>query len=398
MKNKIVYTFTSERLDEFKSAKKNNDEVVTVGACLDEDGKFKIDASKNYYIDVSNSYKTNNGANNVFLEQIMSKAFTMDNAFIILDDNCKSRFKQDFATSFDEFKSIQAIYGKSVTDNFSFIDTNTDGLKKLEKALKDNLIGHEGFREDFLRELSNFPILYQLGEMKILSVFICGNPGVGKTEFAKVIHKTMFNNSKMIKINMGNYKTQGALNSLIGSPIGFVGSERGGELSNKIRNSNSKVVLIDEFEKADNDIFNFFYELLEDGKFTDLAGNEFDLSGYVIIFTTNLSKDNYKNYIPAPLVSRLTMKSSFDNPNNNEKNSFIEKRLNQLMRKYKYQKLGPKITLEEIKQNIDYEIINKVSDFRIINRMIRDALTKAINDKKTCISIKYKKRRKKGNK
>ena len=106
----------------------------------------------------------------------------------------------------------------------------------------------------------------------------------------------------MIKINLGNYKTQGALNSLIGSPIGFIGSERGGELSNKIRNSDSKVILIDEFKKADTDIFNFFYELLEDGKFTDLTGNEYDLNGYIIIFTTNLSKDNYKEILPPPLV------------------------------------------------------------------------------------------------
>ena len=174
---------------------------------------------------------------------------------------------------------------------------SNENLKELGKSLQKDLIGHDRFKEDFLEKIKNFPILYKLDEMKIFSLLINGNPGVGKTEVARILHKSLYPDSKMIKINLGNYKTLGALNSLIGSPIGFIGSERGGELSNKIRNSDSKIILIDELEKADTDIFNFFYELLEDGKFTDLVGNEYNLNGYLIIFTTNLSKDNYKNVL-----------------------------------------------------------------------------------------------------
>ena len=181
--------------------------------------------------------------------------------------------------------------------NIDFITMSNENLKELGKSLQKDLIGHDRFKEDFLEKIKNFPILYKLDEMKIFSLLINGNPGVGKTEVARILHKSLYPDSKMIKINLGNYKTLGALNSLIGSPIGFIGSERGGELSNKIRNSDSKIILIDELEKADTDIFNFFYELLEDGKFTDLVGNEYNLNGYLIIFTTNLSKDNYKNVL-----------------------------------------------------------------------------------------------------
>ena len=341
MKSKIVYTFTFERFNEFKTKKTINDEIITAIAFADKSNPIQLEESKNYYVDISNLYKSNTETNNMLIESIMHQIYLTENVHVILNENSKNRFSQDFATSFDEFKPIQTIYEERDLVNYDFINIDNDGLKKIENSLTDELIGHNAFKKDFINKLKNFPILYKLGEMKIFSLLICGNPGVGKTELARIIHKTMYKDSKMIKINLGNYKTQGALNSLIGSPIGFIGSERGGELSNKIRNSDSKVILIDEFEKADTDIFNFFYELLEDGKFTDLTGNEYDLSGYIIIFTTNLSKNNYKEILPPPLISRFTLKSFFEDPNNEEKQAFIEKRIKNLLRLYKAENIQP---------------------------------------------------------
>ena len=252
MKSKIVYTFTFERFNEFKAKKAANDEVITAITYADTNNPIQIEESNNYYVDISNLYKANTESNNMLIENIMHKIYLKENVHVILNENSKNRFSQDFATSFDEFKPIQTIYEERDLVNYEFINIDNDGLKKIEKSLTNDLIGHNAFKKDFLNKLKDFPILYKLGEMKIFSLLICGNPGVGKTELARILHKTMYKESKMIKINLGNYKTQGALNSLIGSPIGFIGSERGGELSNKIRNSDSKVILIDEFEKADN--------------------------------------------------------------------------------------------------------------------------------------------------
>ena len=396
MKSKIVYTFTFERFNEFKTKKNINDEIITAIAFADKSNPIQLEESKNYYVDISNLYKSNTETNNMLIESIMHQIYLTENVHVILNENSKNRFSQDFATSFDEFKPIQTIYEERDLVNYDFINIDNDGLKKIENSLTDELIGHNAFKKDFINKLKNFPILYKLGEMKIFSLLICGNPGVGKTELARIIHKTMYKDSKMIKINLGNYKTQGALNSLIGSPIGFIGSERGGELSNKIRNSDSKVILIDEFEKADTDIFNFFYELLEDGKFTDLTGNEYDLSGYIIIFTTNLSKNNYKEILPPPLISRFTLKSFFEDPNNEEKRAFIEKRIKKLLALYKTENLQPQITDKEIRNNLDYETINKISDFRVINRIIISALTRAIDNAKDNTYKKLSKKRKKG--
>ena len=383
MKNKIIYTFTFERLNECKKEKKDNDEIITAISINNKDNPIKLENAKNYYIDITNLYKSTIENNNIIIENILNVVYGNDNCHIILNENLKNRFKQDFATSFDEMKPIQTIYTEnSNINNFDFSNINNESLEKIKCTLNEKLIGHNAFKKEFLKRLNNFPILYKLGEMKIFSLLICGNPGVGKTEFARLIHKTLYKNSKMIKINLGNYKTQGALNSLIGSPIGFVGSERGGELSNKIRDSDSKVILIDEFEKADTDIFNFFYELLEDGKFTDLTGNEYDLKGYIIVFTTNLSKDDYKDILPLPLLSRFTLKYFFDEPNYEEKLDFIDMRIKNLIFLYRKENLKPEITSEKIKSNLNYNIIKEVSDFRVINRIILNALIKSMDAKK----------------
>ena len=395
VKNKIIYTFTAERLIEFKD--RNLGQIINSTTYLNNlDNKLDLKNDFNYYVDISNLYKSNIDMKNLLIEKILANSFAQDNIYILLDENSKSKFKEEFITSFDGFKTIQTIYGEGRNYNIDFITMSNENLKELGKSLQKDLIGHDRFKEDFLEKIKNFPILYKLDEMKIFSLLINGNPGVGKTEVARILHKSLYPDSKMIKINLGNYKTQGALNSLIGSPIGFIGSERGGELSNKIRNSDSKIILIDELEKADTDIFNFFYELLEDGKFTDLTGNEYDLNGYVIIFTTNLSKNNYKEILPPPLISRFTLKSFFEDPNNEEKRAFIEKRIKKLLALYKTENLQPQITDKEIRNNLDYETINKISDFRVINRIIISALTRAIDNAKDNTYKKLSRKRKKG--
>lgn len=177
--------------------------------------------------------------------------------------------------------------------------------------------------------------LNELGERKILSIFICGKSGIGKTEFAKILSKNMYPNESLIKINFGNYSTEGVLNSLIGSPLGHVGSEEGGELINKINTSRSKVILIDEFEKANPSVYNFFYELLEDGKFTDRHGIEHDLDGYIIVFTSNINKGQYANFIPDSLKSRFDMVYEFGEIKESEKRLFIDRTAESLISRLK---------------------------------------------------------------
>ena len=377
----IIYSYTSERLNEFKKQKQNNDIIVSTYdiASNNNNNSLSLITNENeVYVDITTLYRSSN-ENLLVIDNIISQVRIKSNWHIIINYNSLTRFKEDFGQYIDEVIPIQKIYNNSAESYFDFSSLTEQQINSLEENLNKKLYGHKEFKEEFINQIKNYSILYNLGEIKIMSLLICGDSGTGKTELARIIHETFFSGSNIIKINLGNYKTQGAINSLIGSPKGYYGSERGGELSNKIKNSDSKVILIDDFEKADTDIFNFFYELLEDGKFTDLNENEYDLNGYLIIFTTNLKEKNYKEVIPAPLLSRFTMKALFEPVGFEIKNKYIVEKAKALVEKYN-DKYGKTIDYADVIKKIDKNVINSTKNFRYLNRLVQKALISTIEN------------------
>lgn len=147
-------------------------------------------------------------------------------------------------------------------------------VPEIIKNLTFQLKGHEDFKKDFSFNLKKFALLNKMKQRKIFSVFLTGESGIGKTEFAKILSEIMYPSQALIKINFGNYSNEGVLNSLIGSPLGYIGSEEGGELINKMKLSKSKVILIDEFEKATPSVFHFFMNCLKmENLLTDMVQN-----------------------------------------------------------------------------------------------------------------------------
>lgn len=375
----IIYSYTAERLTEFKKQKKENEIIVsTFDIVQNKENNILSQISKEneLYVDITTLYRSSND-NMLLVENILSQVKAQEMWHIIINYNSITRFKEDFGQYIDEIIPIQKIHNNAETTYFDFSNLSEAQIQLLKDNITQKLFGHKKFKEELIKQIKNYSILYNLGEIKIMSLLICGDSGTGKTELAKIIHDTFFSASKIIKINLGNYKAQGAINSLIGSPKGYYGSERGGELSNKIKNSDSKVILIDEFEKADTDIFNFFYELLEDGKFTDLNENEYDLNGYLMIFTTNLKEENYKEVIPAPLLSRFTMKTLFEPVGYEIKNEYIIRRSQELVDLYnnKYKK---NVNYKEVLEKIDKKTVNNTKNFRYLNRLIQNALISII--------------------
>lgn len=379
MEELIIYTYTIDRFKEFQMEKKDNEYIVSPSFYIEK--KESIDDTNIYYFDITHFYKTFRDNNSLMIENLLIDFKKIQNFRIIINFNLKNKFFEDFGMHIKEFRPINNIH---ISDDEFLGDFSTLSDIELNK-ISENLnllIGHEKFKDDFIKKLKNFSILNKLGEIKVFSLLLCGSSGVGKTEFAKIIHDSLYSNSNLIKINLGNYKSHGSLNSLIGSPKGYVGSERGGELSNKIKNSNSKVILIDEFEKADVEIFNFFYELLEDGKFTDLDENEYNLNGYLIVFTTNLNKENYNKILPLPLLSRFTMKSLFENLDLDDKIKYVKYKANKLIEKYNNEKLNSIIDLDKLLSKIDNKKINMVTNLRKINSIIYDELINLIEENK----------------
>lgn len=249
------------------------------------------------------------------------------------------------------------------------VDLNNDELNAFLEFISKNLVGHKKFKEELGIRLKSFRLFNKLEEQKVFSIFLMGESGIGKTEVGRLMHKALDNTSGICKISFGNYSSQDSLNSLIGSPRGYVGSDDG-ELSIKIKRSNVGLILIDEFEKADNPVFNFFLDLLEEGKFTDSQSNVYDLDGYVLLFTSNLTPDNYKKRLSPELRSRFDYVCQFQLLTDNDKKKYMYKRIELTIQKFE-KKLNTKITKEDkaILFSINYSSLNNL---RKINRAIKE--------------------------
>lgn len=186
-----------------------------------------------------------------------------------------------------------------------------------------NLFGHSNFKAELKKGLHNFVRLFKAGELPIYSIFLFGKSGIGKTEVARLLSEALGEDTYLAKINFQNYSSQDALNSLIGSPAGYIGCEHG-ELSEKISKSKVGVLLCDEFEKTTRPVFSFFLQLLEEGKFTDSLAREYDLKGYIVIFTSNLQTESeYKKVIPPELQTRFDLVCEFEEPSRADKESYL---------------------------------------------------------------------------
>jgi ATP-dependent Clp protease ATP-binding subunit ClpB len=120
------------------------------------------------------------------------------------------------------------------------------------------------------------------------SFLFLGPTGVGKTELAKALSSTLFEQEHMVRIDMSEYQEKHTVARLIGAPPGYVGYEEGGQLTEAVRRRPYSVLLFDEIEKAHPDVFNTLLQVLDDGRLTDGQGLTIDFRNTVIILTSNL--------------------------------------------------------------------------------------------------------------
>ena len=121
------------------------------------------------------------------------------------------------------------------------------------------------------------------------SFLFLGPTGVGKTELAKALAQSLFDDEKnMVRIDMSEYMEKFAVSRLVGAPPGYVGYEEGGQLTEAVRRKPYCVVLLDEVEKAHPDVFNILLQVLDDGRVTDSQGRTVDFKNTIIIMTSNL--------------------------------------------------------------------------------------------------------------
>ena len=121
------------------------------------------------------------------------------------------------------------------------------------------------------------------------SFLFLGPTGVGKTELAKTLAATLFDDEQnMVRIDMSEYMEKYSVSRLIGAPPGYVGYEEGGQLTEAVRRKTYSVVLFDEIEKAHPDVFNVLLQVLDDGRITDSQGRTVDFKNTILIMTSNI--------------------------------------------------------------------------------------------------------------
>ncbi len=162
-------------------------------------------------------------------------------------------------------------------------------LLHLEDILHERVVG----QDEAVKKVSEAILRARAGianpNRPIGSFLFLGPTGVGKTELAKTLAATLFDDEKnMIRIDMSEYMEKFSVTRLIGAPPGYVGYEEGGQLTEAVRRRPYSVVLFDEIEKAHPDVFNIFLQILDDGRVTDSQGRLIDFKNTVIILTSNL--------------------------------------------------------------------------------------------------------------
>ena len=169
------------------------------------------------------------------------------------------------------------------------LQTETDKLLHMEAELGKRLIG----QKDAVRAVSDAVRRSRAGlsdpNRPTGSFLFLGPTGVGKTELAKSLAEFLFDDERaMVRIDMSEYSEKHSVARLVGAPPGYVGYEQGGQLTEAVRRRPYSVVLLDEVEKADPEIFDILLQVLDDGRLTDGQGRTVDFRNTILILTSNL--------------------------------------------------------------------------------------------------------------
>ncbi len=236
----------------------------------------------------------------------------------------------------------------------------------LSETLKKRVIG-----QDEAIKLVSDAIIRQRAGIKdqnrpIGSFLFLGPTGVGKTEIAKALAQALFDDEhKIIRLDMSEYMEKYSVSRLIGAAPGYVGYEEGGQLTEPVRHNPYSIVLFDEIEKADPEVFNILLQIMDDGRLTDSQGRLVDFKNTIIIMTSNLGSEEilegHKDLVEAILhktfkpefLNRIDEIVTFNSLTKDVQEKIVDKMLNDLKLRLAEEYYSVKFTPEIKKYILD---------------------------------------------
>ena len=233
-------------------------------------------------------------------------------------------------------------------------EKEAERLRKLADILHKRVIGQNEAVDAVSKAIRRGRVGLKDPNRPIGSFLFLGPTGVGKTELSKALAEAMFGDENaLIRVDMSEYMEKHSVSKMIGSPPGYVGFEEGGQLSEKVRRNPYSVILFDEIEKADGDIFNVLLQVLDDGHITDSQGRKVDFKNTIIIMTSNAGAGR----IMEP------KKLGFGKQENAEED-------------HERMKEG---VMEEVKHIFKPEFINRIDEIIVFHALVEDEIHKIID-------------------
>jgi len=204
----------------------------------------------------------------------------------------KKKFEEELSVNRKEI-SVDLVY--DVVSNMTKIPVSklnsdeTKLLSEMENNLNTKVIGQSGAVSKISKSIRRNRLGIKDPNKPIGSFIFLGSTGVGKTYLAKQLAKQIFGSEDaLIRIDMSEYQEKHTISRLIGAPPGYVGHDEGGQLTEQVKNKPYSVILFDEVEKANKDIFSSLLQVLDDGYITDSLGRKINFKNCIIIMTTNI--------------------------------------------------------------------------------------------------------------
>ncbi len=253
-----------------------------------QDKRAELDESKKALENAENQYDLGKAAElkHGKIPQIEAELRELEDSFAEENGDDHDRLIREIVTDEEIGYIVSQWTGIPVS---RLVETEREKLLKLSDILHERVVG----QDEAVDLVADAVVRARAGikdpNRPIGSFLFLGPTGVGKTELAKTLAATLFGSEKhMIRIDMSEYMEKHSVARLIGAPPGYVGYEEGGQLTEAVRRQPYSVILLDEIEKAHNDVFNVLLQLLDEGRLTDAKGRSVDFKNTIIIMTSNI--------------------------------------------------------------------------------------------------------------